>query len=111
AKGRCKAAWRKVEAPVPVRKKLKCAQRLNAVQASAAVGRQIEIKDESGRDPEATAVCRLMTVGKPPSEREQERMLAKNQALGLLPGAELCQGSLYCASTYPVTHLKKECKE
>ena len=107
AKEALKPAWRKVETPVPVGKKLKCASLLHADQATAAVGRQLEVKDESGRDPEATAVCRLMTVGKPPSEKEQERMLAKNQALGLLPGDELCQISLYCWSTYTVPDLKK----
>ncbi len=111
AKETLKPAWRKVETPVPVGRKLKCASILNAEQASATVGRQLEIKDESGRDPEATSVCRLMTVGKPPSEKEQERMLAKNQALGLLPGDELCQISLYCWSTYTVPDLKKKCEE
>jgi hypothetical protein len=111
AKEALKPAWRKVETPVPVGKKLKCASLLHADQATAAVGRQLEVKDESGRDPEATAVCRLMTVGKPPSEKEQERMLAKNQALGLLPGDELCQISLYCWSTYTVPDLKKKCEE
>src|SRR5262249_56201685 len=66
AKETLKPAWRKVETPVPVGKKLKCAQLLNAEQASAAVGRQIEIKDESGPDPHPTPLCPLLPAAQPP---------------------------------------------
>jgi hypothetical protein len=111
AKETLKPAWKKIETPVPVGKKVPCSALLNAEQASAEVGRQLEVKDESGRDPEATAVCRLMTVGKPPSEKQQERMLARTQALGLLPGDELCQVSVYCWSMYTVADLKKKCED
>jgi len=111
AKETLKPAWKKIETPVPVGKKLPCSALLDAEQAGAAVGRQLELKDESGRDPEATSVCRFMTVGKPPSEKEQARMLARTQALGLLPGDELCQISVYCWSMYTVADLKKKCED
>ena len=111
AKETLKPAWHKIETPVPVGKKLECAKIFNAEEASTAIGRQLELKDESARNPEATAVCRFMTVGKAPSEKEQERMIAKNQALGLLPGDELCQVTVYCWSIFTVPDLKKKCDE
>src|SRR5262245_61104506 len=56
------SAWKEIETPVPVGKKLPCAPLLAVDKIGDAVGYKLDLVDESTRDPDATAVCRLMTA-------------------------------------------------
>ncbi len=93
-------AWKAVETPVPVGRKLPCAQVVAADKIGAAVGYNLELVDQSGRDPEATSVCRLMTV-----------RTGKAKKGGLEPGEELATVSLYCWYAFNLPEIKKRCAD
>src|ERR1044071_7436172 len=53
-------AWKEIQTPVPVGKKLACADLLALDKIGDTLGKKLEVVDESKRDPEATSVCKLM---------------------------------------------------
>ncbi len=85
-------AWKEIETPVPVGKKLGCATILPLAELESKMGRKIELIDESARDPDATAVCRLLPVDK------------KGK-----PGDEICRVTVGCWSQWSVAEIKKKC--
>ena len=99
------SAWKEVETPVAVGKKLPCAQVIAADKIGAAVGYGLEVVDQSNRDPDATSVCRLMTVKNPPPQK------GKKEKLALEPGEELATVSVYCWYSFSVPEIKKRCTD
>src|SRR5262249_45453504 len=83
------AAGKEIDTPVPVGKKLPCAQVVAVDKLAAAVNYGLEVIDQSGKDPEATAVCRIMTVKDPKAKGKKEKG-------ALEPGEELATVSAYC---------------
>jgi hypothetical protein len=86
------SAWKEIETPVPVGKKLPCATLFPADKVGPLLARKIDLIDESARDPDATAVCRVMNVDK------------KGKI-----GDEVCMASVYCWSAWNVADMKKRC--
>ena len=110
--GKPKVQPRAMPPPVPNGVKIPCDKVFNADEVSVAVGRPIEIKDVSNLEADATSICRLMTVGKRPSDKEQERLFNKTAgSLGVLPGDELCQITLSCWWHVDEAELTAKCKE
>src|SRR6266508_1479629 len=99
------AAWKEIETPVPVGKKLPCAQVIAADKVGAAVGYTLELVDQSTKEPEATSVCRIMTVKAPgPAKGKKEKG-------ALEPGEELATVSAYCWYPFSVPEIKKRCTD
>ncbi len=99
------SAWKEIETPVAVGKKLPCAGIIQLDKiAEATGGRKLELVDESGRDPDATSVCRLM-VAKPQPKG------APAVKGGVAPGDELATVSVYCWAAFTVPEVKKRCTD
>ena len=96
------SAWKEIETPVPVGKKVPCTQVVAVDKVAAAVNYGLEVIDQSGKDPEATAVCRLMTVKDPK---------AKKVKGALEPGEELATVSAYCWYPFSVPEIKQRCSD
>ena len=86
------SAWKEIETPVPVGKKLLCTAVLPVDKIGAALARKLDVIDESSRDLDATSVCRFMNVDK------------KGKI-----GDEECMVSVYCWSAWSVAEMKKRC--
>ncbi len=100
-----------VTLPVPYGKKLPCAGLLDAEKFSAALGKGVTIDDNTKSDPDATSVCQIKLSGVAPSAKDQLKMWNKNnRVLGVLPGDEMCQVTLYCSFLYDVAEQKKKCE-
>jgi hypothetical protein len=98
-------AWKEIETPVPVGKKLSCAALLPLDPIGAAVARKLELVDQSSKDPDAAAVCRLnLTKPQPPGK-------APPGPKGLVAGEELATVSVYCWSVFGVPDVKKRCTD
>jgi hypothetical protein len=109
--GKPRSAPRTMAPPVPNGVKIPCDKIFDAAEMSVQVGRQVEIKDVSNLEADATSICRLMTVGKRPSEAQQERISNKTAgSLGVLPGDELCQITLSCWWHVDEAELTAKCK-
>ncbi len=86
------SAWKEIETPVPVGKKIACNTALPPDRLGALLLKKIELVDESARDADATSVCRVMSVDK------------KGKV-----GDEICMVSIYCWAAYDVADLTKRC--
>lgn len=89
-----KSAWKEIETPVPVGKKLACAALFPADKLATATGRKLDIVDESSRDPGATSLCRFINVDKKGKH-----------------GDELCMVTLNCWQQFTVADIHKKCDE
>jgi hypothetical protein len=96
------SAWKEIETPVPVGRKVACAQIIAADKIGAAVGYPLEVIDQSMKDPDATAVCRLMTAKQGKSRKEKG---------SLEPGEELATLTAYCWYPFSVPEIKKRCTD
>ncbi len=97
------SAWKEIETPVAVGRKLPCAQVVAVDKIGAAVGYALEVVDQSQKDPDATSVCRLMT-GKPPGKPKKEKG-------ALEAGEELATVTAYCWYPWSVPEIKKRCTD
>lgn len=88
------AAWKEIETPVPRGKKIPCETLFPVAKIGPLLAKTVGLIDESARDSEATAVCRLMTVDKKGKQ-----------------GDEICMAEVYCWSAYDVAEVKKRCDE
>jgi hypothetical protein len=109
--GKPRSTPRVMPPPVPNGVKLPCDKIFDASELTALVGRPLEVKDVSNLEADATSICRFMTVGKRPTEAQQERMFNKTAgSLGVLPGDELCQVTLSCWWHVEEAELVAKCK-
>ncbi|HTR55405.1 MAG TPA: hypothetical protein VMJ10_32220 [Kofleriaceae bacterium] len=106
---------KKLTPPVPGQATLPCSQVIDADKFQQALGEAapitvVEAKAEK-HDPDAAASCSLMRGGKRPSDAEQKAMIKQSGRLGVLPGDEICNVSLYCWTIEDPDHFKKRCAE
>ena len=98
--------------PVPWGTKIACDKLLSAATASTELGKEVAIHDVSPTNREATAVCQVRLGGTPPSAKEQEKKwLASGRVLGVLPGDEICQVTVYCAYSFEIDKEKPKCEQ
>jgi hypothetical protein len=102
------SAWKEIETPVPVGKKLPCGQILAADKIGDAVGYKLDLVDESARDPDATSVCRLMTAA---TKTQAKGRAEKDREKGVPIGDELATVSVYCWYPWTVPEIKKKCAD
>ncbi len=106
-----KSTVRVVKTPVAPGTKVPCDKVLDPVRVGEALGQEVLIKDVSESDAEANAVCRVVLAGEPPSAKEQEKKwMENNRVLGVLPGDEICQVTLYCSFPVDVEDKRKRCE-
>ena len=106
---------KKITPPVPGQTTLPCSQVIDADKFQQALGETapitvVEAKAEK-HDPDAAASCSLMRGGKRPSDAEQKALIKQNGRLGVLPGDEICNISLYCWTIEDLDHFKKRCAD
>ena len=79
------------------------ARLFDAAKLGAALGnKEVALADKSQSDADAASVCQVKLAGTPPSDEEQKKMWIKNnRVLGMLPGDEICQVTVYCGFTLP----------
>lgn len=98
--------------PVDYGRKIPCATLLDAAKVGTILGSEVVLEDKSQIDKDATAVCRIRKGGTALSAKEQEKLFAKNdRVLGVLPGDELCQVTVYCAFAYTAEEMKQTCQK
>jgi hypothetical protein len=97
------SAWKEIETPYPVGKKLPCATLVAADKIGETLGKKLEVIDESSKDLDATSVCRLM-LAKP-----QPGKAASGPGKSLAPGEELATVTALCWSSFTVPDVKKKC--
>src|SRR5215471_3999882 len=95
-------SWKEVATPVPVGKKLACADLLALDKIGDALGKKLEIVDESKRDPEATSVCKLMVAKSQPKSLPTNKITVAN-------GEELATVTLSCWAVFTVPGVKQKC--
>jgi hypothetical protein len=95
------SAWKEIQTPVPVGRKLPCSQLVATDKVAAAVGYGLEVIDQSSRDPDATSVCRLMTAKPGP----------KGKKGAIEPGEELATVTAYCWYAFSVPEFKQRCTD
>jgi hypothetical protein len=93
-KPRNPSAWKEIATLVPVGKKLACQTLLPPEKVGPLLARTLTVVDDSGRDPDATSVCRYLNVDK------------KGKA-----GDEECMVSVYCWSEWNLADMKQRCDE
>lgn len=98
------ASWKEIETPVPVGKKVACAGLLAIDKIGDALGKKLELVDESARDPDAAAVCRLMLAKGPPAKAPATKGTPP-------PGEELATVTAHCWSAFTVPEVKKKCTD
>jgi hypothetical protein len=86
------SAWKEIATPVPRGKQLPCAKLLPPETLSSRLARTVDLVEESARDPDATAICRIVAVDKKGKQ-----------------GDEVCRASIFCGSAWDVADLKKRC--
>lgn len=97
------SAWKEIETPYPVGKKLPCATLIADGKIGETLGKKLEVVDVSNRDLDATAVCRIMLAKAQPK--------GSSSTKGLPPGEELATVSAYCWSSFTVPDVKKKCSD
>jgi len=98
-------SWKEIETPVPVGKKLACAGLIAVDKIGDALGKKLELVDESARDPDNTSVCRLMLVKGPPAKGPAATKGTPP------PGEELATVTANCWSAFTVPEVKKKCTD
>lgn len=86
------SAWKEIETPVPVGKKLACSGVLPPEKVGPLLAKTLSVVDESSRDLDATSVCRFVNVDKKGKAADEE-----------------CMVSVYCWSAWNVAEMKQRC--
>ena len=102
---------KKITPPVPGQAKLPCSQVIDLGAFQTALGEKDPLSIKESKEADAAAVCGLVRGGKKLSDAEQKSAIKTNGKLGVLPGDELCQVTLYCSVIENPDHFKAHCKE
>lgn len=102
---------KKMSTPVPGQTKLPCTQVIDIAAFQTALGEKDPLTIKESKEAEAAAVCGLVRGGKKLTDAQQKSAIKTNGKLGVLPGDELCQVTLYCSVIENLDHFKSKCKE
>lgn len=102
-----------VTSTVPPGTKIPCEKIVDTATISAALGQQLEVKEDKLFDAESVASCAVHTTGKALTAKEQKKKFdTEGMKIGVQPGDELCRVTVYCWVPYPeVAAAKKGCEE
>ncbi len=102
----------RVKAPVPQGTKIRCDQVMDPVAYTEALGEldPLTVRDSTGAMADATVSCSLIRGGERPDAKAQDKLIKKNGRLGVLPGDELCNVTLYCWVIEEEAKFKERCR-
>ncbi len=102
----------KVSTTLPHGSRVACDSLFTAEKLTEALGEKLPVSviEQTEMNPDSTATCSIRRGGKPVGAKEQERLLAKNNRLGVQGGDELCNVGLYCAIPADESSLKQSCQ-
>ncbi|MBK9036129.1 MAG: hypothetical protein IPL61_33620 [Myxococcales bacterium] len=102
----------RVKAPVPQGTRLTCAQVMDPTVYTEALGEldPLTVRDSTGAMADATVSCSLIRGGVRPDAKAQDKLLKKNGRLGVLPGDEICNVTLYCWVIEEEAKFKDRCR-
>jgi hypothetical protein len=88
----------RVKPPVSQGTRLRCDQVMDPTVYTEALGEldALTVRDSTGAMTDATVSCSLIRGGVRPDAKAQEKMMKKTGRLGVLPGDEICNVTLYC---------------
>lgn len=101
----------RIEVAVPQGRHLPCSQLIDPPAYTAALGEiePLTVRDATGTMGDATASCSLVRGGKRPDPKEQEKIIKKQGRLGVIPGDEVCNVTLYCWVVDDEAKFKSRC--
>lgn len=101
----------RVKPPVAQGTKLRCDQFIDPAAYTTALGEldALTVRDSTGAMADATASCSLIRGGVRPTAKEQEKLIKKQGRLGVIPGDELCNVTLYCWVVEDAAKFKSRC--
>lgn len=101
----------RVKAPVAQGTRLRCDQFMDPAAYTEALGEldPLTIRDSTGSMVDATASCSLIRGGARPDAKAQAALIKKNGRLGVIPGDELCNVTLYCWVIEDEAKFKSRC--
>lgn len=102
----------RIEVTVPQGQHRPCSQLIDPPAYTAAMGEvePLTVREATASMSDATASCSLVRGGKRPDTKEQEKIIKKNGRLGVIPGDEVCNVSLYCWVVDDATKFAERCK-
>lgn len=102
----------RVKPPVPQGTRLRCDQFIDPAAYTLALGEidPLTVRDSTGSMIDATASCSLIRGGVRPDAKAQEKLIKKNGRLGVIPGDELCNVTLYCWVVEDEAKFKSRCQ-
>jgi hypothetical protein len=103
---------KKIQPPVPGRAKLDCNNVVDPAKFTQLLGETQPLTVvESKSEAEAAASCSLIRGGKKLGEAEQKAQIKQHGRLGVLPGDELCNISMFCWTIEDPDRFQKKCAE
>ncbi|MEZ4400617.1 MAG: hypothetical protein R3B06_11395 [Kofleriaceae bacterium] len=102
----------RVKPPVPQGTKLRCDQVIDPTVYGEALAEldPLTVRDATGAMADATVSCSLIRGGVRPDAKAQEKLIKKYGRLGVLPGDELCNVTLYCWVLEDAAKFKERCR-
>jgi hypothetical protein len=98
------SAWKEIETPYPVGKKLPCTTLIAVDKIGETLGKKLDVIDESNKDLDATSVCRVMLAKPQPGKGAAGKG-------ALAAGEELATVTASCWATFTVPDVKKKCSD
>jgi hypothetical protein len=101
----------RVKPPIPQGSRLRCDQFMDPPTYTTAMSElePLSVRDATGTMLDATASCSLIRGGVRPDTKAQEKLIKKNGRLGVLPGDEICNVTLYCSVIEDEAKFKQRC--
>ena len=102
----------RVKPPVAQGTKVRCDQLMDPPVYTEALGEldPLTVRDSTGTMLDATASCSLIRGGVRPDAKAQEKLIKKNGRLGVIPGDELCNVTLYCWIVEDEAKFRSRCQ-
>jgi len=101
----------RIKPPVAQGTRLRCDQLMDPPAYTEALGEldPLTVRDSTGTMIDSTASCSLIRGGARPDAKAQAALIKKNGRLGVIPGDELCNVTLYCWIVEDEAKFKSRC--
>lgn len=101
----------RVKPPVAQGTRVPCDRIIDPAAYTEGLGEidQLTVRDSTGAMADATVSCSLIRGGVRPDAKAQEKIIKKQGRLGVLPGDELCNVTMYCWVVEDEAKFKSRC--
>lgn len=102
----------RVKPPVAQGTKLRCDQIMDPPAYTEALGEldALTVRDSTGTMLDATVSCSLIRGGARPDAKAQQAIIKKQGRLGVIPGDELCNVTMYCWVVEDAAKFRERCR-